>query len=104
MIQSRHWDVRLNEWLYIHGRGARQPVPLGVGIDTPAELKPRKNTDLEITNSNPPIRIMFMNHPHFMEPRVFPTSAKYEILTDGYTVFRGVISEGVVANAVTAIS
>jgi len=47
---------------------------------------------------------MFMNHPHFLEPRVFPTSAKYEILTDGYTVFRGVISEGVVANAVTAIS
>lgn len=104
MIQNRHWDIRLNEWLHIDDETTTQPVPLGLAFDTPKELKPRPKSDLDnIHHDNPPIPVMFKDHPNFLKPMIFPTSAKYDILTDGYTVFRGIIPPDVVDNAVAAI-
>lgn len=57
-----------------------------------------------IYRDNPPIPEMFKDHPSYLESMLFPTSAKYNILTDGYTVFSGIIPPEVVDNAVAAIS
>ena len=104
MIQNRHWDIRLNEWLHIQDESTSQPIPLGLAIDTPKELKPRPKAEIDnIHHDNPPIPVMFKDHPHFLEPMIFPTSAKYDILTDGYTVFHGIIPPDVVDQAVAAI-
>lgn len=103
MIKNKHWDIRLNEWLYV-SHETTQPIPVGLAFDTPKALKPNAKQELAIHRDNPPVPVMFKDHPHFLEPMPFPTSSKYDILTDGYTVFRGIISEDVVHNAVAAIS
>lgn len=102
MIQNKHWDQRLNEWLFIHRE--ESPVPLGLGIDIPEELKPDERGNLVIHTDNPPIEIMFRDHPAFLSKMTFPTSAKYDFLTDGYATFRNIIPLDVIESANAAIS
>jgi hypothetical protein len=101
-MQNKHWDVRLNEWLFISS--TPQAVPLGVGIDMPEELKPNARQELGIYRDNPPIQEMFRTHPAFLTRMSFPTSAKYNILTDGFTTFSHIIPLDVVDSANAAIS
>ena len=102
MMQNKHWDQRLNEWLFISD--IARPVPLGLGIPVPKVLKPRVHQELGIFKDNPPITQMFSSHPNFLTPMPFPTSAKYDFLTDGYTIFEGIVPADIVENAVVAIS
>ena len=102
MMQNKHWDIRLNEWLFIHEHD--RAVPLGLGFATHKELKPREHKELAIYRDNPPIPDMFRHHPAFLTQMTFPTEAKYNFLTDGYTTFAGIIPPDVVDAAVVAIS
>jgi hypothetical protein len=102
MMQNKHWSQRLNEWLFINP--AEQAVPLGLGVDIPKELKPNERESFTIHKDNPPIHVMFRNHPAFLAKMSFPTEAKYHILTEGFTTFSGVIPQDVVDRANAVIS
>jgi len=106
MLKNRHWDQRLNEWLYIPdmASASSMPVPMGLTLPVPQELQPRSKNELRMHPHNPPIREMFKDNPTFCTPMEFPTASKIDLLTDGFTIFRGIVPQTVIEAAGRVIS
>lgn len=95
MMRDPAWDEELNGWFHIDKEKEQTPEP---------EEDARKIPDLGIVHNHPPYQELFKGCPTFLQRMDFPTAGKYDILTDGYTVFRGLISECLVAGAVEALN
>ena len=107
MVANKHWIPRLNEWLYIpdHFMLDADNVPYGLKVNTvPKHLREQEFRWLHPPHVHPPLGQLFQDCDSFMQPALFPTKNKYDLLIDGFTIFPGVVSASLVASANAAIS
>lgn len=108
ILDNPHWKVRLEEWLTLPttsttAEGAEK-VPYGLSLPkTEEELEKQRNISLHPPLQNPPIPTVFGEYfeQYRSSPKYYmlPLEHRLQILTDGYTILRGVVPLDVVHNA-----
>mmetsp|Transcript_13820 Transcript_13820/g.18899 ORF Transcript_13820/g.18899 Transcript_13820/m.18899 type:complete len:466 (-) Transcript_13820:52-1449(-) len=97
MINNRHWDKRLLEWL----QPSTTDKKLEKQLTIPRRKKKRTNLWFNAPLSTVPANIYFQKHLQNQQP--VPLSSKYELLVDGYCIFKNIIPLNIITAANAAI-
>lgn len=102
LFKNQHWSIRLNEWLLIND--ISEAVPFGLTMAVPKSIQDRENIFMHPPHQNPSIIDMFSTYPTFLQEMPLPSTAKYNILTEGYAIFENIIPLDIINSASAAIS
>ncbi len=96
LVGDRHWEQRLQQWL------ADGPPPFAMNLQKPIS----EDRQTMFLPGSHPLQGHVSSHyrSRILPPVQFPQSSKFDLLTNGYCVFPGLIPQTVVALAEQAIN